>query len=158
MTFGIALYTESAWMKIRETLRKPLCTALVFTLCAVWLLSGIPGGGDDGQASVASSAEAQDDMVVRERTSRASEQSRTLTLRGRPRTRHAVIVRAETSGRVDNRLIDQPRRNDRLASIRFVRPALSRSVASASPRQIAVRRALGNPGVDRPAAHTKKLR
>ncbi len=94
-------------MKIRETLRKPLWAALVFTLCAVWLLSGIlGGGGDDGQASVASRAEAQDDMVVRVRTSRASEQSRTLTLRGRTRTRHAVTVRAETSGRVDNRPID----------------------------------------------------
>ncbi len=94
-------------MKIRETLRKPLWAALVFTLCAVWLLSGIlGGGGEDGQASVASRAEAQDDMVVRVRTSRASEQSRTLTLRGRTRTRHAVTVRAETSGRVDNRPID----------------------------------------------------
>ncbi|MCY4477008.1 MAG: efflux RND transporter periplasmic adaptor subunit [Gammaproteobacteria bacterium] len=94
-------------MKITETLRKPLWAALIFTLCAVWLLSGIlGGGGDDEQASVASRAEAQDDMVVRVRTSRASEQSRTLTLRGRTRTRHAVTVRAETSGRVDSRPID----------------------------------------------------
>lgn len=94
-------------MKIRESLRKPLWAALVFVVCAVWLLSGILGGDDDdGQASVASRAEARDDIVVRVRTSRASEQSRTLTLRGRTRTRHAVTVRAETSGRVDERPVD----------------------------------------------------
>ena len=94
-------------MKIRESLRKPLWAALVFALCAVWLLSGILGGDDDdGQASAASRAEAHDDIVVRVRTSRASEQSRTLTLRGRTRTRHAVTVRAETGGRVDSRPVD----------------------------------------------------
>ena len=94
-------------MKIRESLRKPLWAALVFMVCAVWLLSGILGGDDDdGGASAASRAEAQDDIVVRVRTSRASEQSRTLTLRGRTRTRHAVTVRAETGGRVDSRPVD----------------------------------------------------
>ena len=94
-------------MKIRESLRKPLWAGLVLAVCAVWLLSGILGGDDDdGQAAVASRTEARDDIVVRVRTSRASEQSRTLTLRGRTRTRHAVTVRAETSGRVDDRPID----------------------------------------------------
>ena len=93
-------------MKIRESLRKPLWAALVFVICAVWLLSGILGGGDDDGQAVASRAQARDDIVVRVRTSRASEQSRTLTLRGRTRTRHAVTVRAETSGRVDERPVD----------------------------------------------------
>ena len=94
-------------MKIRASLRKPLLAALILGLCAVWLLSGILGGdGGDGGASIASRAEAEDEVVVRVRTSRASEQSRTLTLRGRTRTRHAVTVRAETSGVVDGRPAD----------------------------------------------------
>lgn len=94
-------------MKIKESLRKPLWAVLVLALCAVWLLSGILGGDDEsGQTSASARAAAQDDIAVRVRTSRASEQSRTLTLRGRTRTRHAVTVRAETSGRVDSRPID----------------------------------------------------
>ena len=94
-------------MKIRNSLRKPLWAALILALCAVWLLSGILGGdGQDSQASIASRVEAKDDIVVRVRTSRASEQSRTLTFRGRTRTRHAVTVRAESAGRVDSRPID----------------------------------------------------
>ncbi len=94
-------------MRIRNSLRKPLWAALVFVICAVWLLSGILGGdAGDGAASIASRTEADDDIVVRVRTSRASEQFRTLTLRGRTRTRHAVTVRAETAGRVDDRPID----------------------------------------------------
>ena len=94
-------------MKIRESLRKPLWAVLVLALCAVWLLSGIVGGNDGGEnASMASRGQAQADIVVRVRTSRASEQSRTLTLRGRTRTRHAVTVRAETAGRVDGRPVE----------------------------------------------------
>ena len=92
-------------MRTRNSLRKPLWAALVLALCAVWLLSGILAGDEqDGQASIASPTEAQEDATVRVRTSRASEQSRTLTLRGRTRTRHAVTVRAETAGQVDERV------------------------------------------------------
>ena len=94
-------------MKIRQSLRKPLWAVLVLAVCAVWLLSGIVGGDDGGQdSSIASQSEAQAEIVVRVRTSRASEQPRTLTLRGRTRTRHAVTVRAETAGRVDSRPVD----------------------------------------------------
>lgn len=94
-------------MKIRDSLRKPLWAALVLVVCAVWLLSGILGGdAEDGGASITSRTETEDEIVVRVRTSRASEQFRTLTLRGRTRTRHAVTVRAETSGRVDSRPVD----------------------------------------------------
>ena len=95
-------------MKIRKSLRKPLWAALVLAACAVWLLSGMVGGDDEAveDGSVASQSDAQDEIVVRVRTSRASEQSRTLTLRGRTRTRHAVTVRAETAGRVDGRPVD----------------------------------------------------
>ena len=94
-------------MKIRKSLRKPLWAALVLAVCAVWLLSGIVGGDDGGEdSSIASQSEAQAEIVVRVRTSRASEQPRTLTLRGRTRTRHAVTVRAETAGRVDSRPVD----------------------------------------------------
>lgn len=94
-------------MRIRDSLRKPLWAALVLVICAVWLLSGILGGDtEDGGASIASRTEAEDEIVVRVRTSRASEQFRTLTLRGRTRTRHAVTVRAETGGRVDSRPVD----------------------------------------------------
>ena len=94
-------------IRIRNSLRKPLWAALILALCGVWLLSGILGGDEqDSQASIASRAQAQEEAVVRVRTSRASEQSRTLTLRGRTRTRHAVTVRAETSGRVDERPVD----------------------------------------------------
>ena len=94
-------------MKIRQSLRKPLWAVLVLAVCAVWLLSGIVGGDDGGEdSSIASQSEAQAEIVVRVRTSRASEQSRTLTLRGRTRTRHAVTVRAEIAGRVDSRPVD----------------------------------------------------
>lgn len=94
-------------MKIKPSLRKPALAALIVAACVVWLLSGLVGDDEaatqTSRVSAAGDAQGQADIVVRVRPSRASEQLRTLTLRGRTRTRHAVTVRAETSGRVAER-------------------------------------------------------
>lgn len=97
-------------MRIKPSLRKPALAALIVAVCVVWLLSGIVGDDEaatqTSQLSAADDAEGQADIVVRVRSSRAAEQARTLTLRGRTRTRHAVTVRAETNGRVEERSND----------------------------------------------------
>ena len=97
-------------MKINPKMRKLLLAGIVLVAALAWLLSGILGDDQpDDRSSLAAQRDVaglQENMVVRVRTSRASQQSRTMTLRGRTRTRHAVTVRAETAGRVDNRPVD----------------------------------------------------
>ncbi len=97
-------------MNINPRKRKLIFAAIVLVAALAWLLSGVLGGDrPENLPSIAvqrDQANEQADMVVRVRTSRASQQSRTLTLRGRTRTRHAVTVRSETAGRVEGRPVD----------------------------------------------------
>ena len=93
---------------------KAVATAVVVVLAAVWLLSGVIGKDPEGVPPTLAEArnaavEARADQaptVVRGRRSLASKRPRMLKLRGRTVNKYEIVVRAESSGLVVERPIE----------------------------------------------------